>query len=431
MRFLVANLFTSESDLEAEQSRETLQSLVEQLLRSNHDISLRLQSIEENFETGSVITYCFRNGSMPNFPEGEAHAEQSSQLEFSTVENVSHGSNLPTEGCAGYRTGFEVDLGTSRVYRRTERFKSDVSFTSSAIRSHAWSIFSGLSLSEVSMLSAITLPLYLNEIYNNKWYSTLPPRPFIEDEIKSLARESSTSRIPSYDPPVRGIVDQHPIILEACITTAEVTILQAQLFPTKTNTNSEGPPVSIPNTDTYSPRATETEAKEGKERTTEHNLIASLQPNPPRKDENQDTDRPPTGRRRRRQDLISLETKIPKSESKKELRKPHQESIPWILKFLKSPPQRPAQVAPRLQVPTQPPRAGRSGKMVLYKLVVLGNGNVGKTGLIMQVSFVELSLGEFAKTHSSLPSTNSLIYTTPPLRIHIKNKLSSMGNSAC
>ncbi|KAH8790006.1 small GTPase superfamily [Hyaloscypha sp. PMI_1271] len=60
--------------------------------------------------------------------------------------------------------------------------------------------------------------------------------------------------------------------------------------------------------------------------------------------------------------------------------------------------------------------------MVLYKLVVLGDGNVGKTGLIMQVSFVELSLGEFANTHSSLPTTNSLIYTTPPLRTHIENK---------
>jgi hypothetical protein len=378
-----------------------------------------------------MITYCFRNGSMPDFPEGEAHAEQSFQLEFSTVENISHGSNLPTEGCAGYRTGFEVDLGTSRVYRRTGRFKSDVSFTSSAIRSHAWSIFSGLSLSEVSMLSAIALPLYLNEIYNNKWYSTLPPRPFAEDEMKSLARESSSSHIPSYDPPVRGIVDQHPIILEACITTAEVTRLQSQLFPTETNTNPEGPLVSIPNFDTYCPRATEIEAGEENDRTTEHNPIASSQPDPPIKDENKDTGPPPTGRRRRGQDLRSHETKTPKSESKKELKKPHQESTPWILRFLKPPPQRPAQVTPRPQVPTRPQRAARSGKMVLYKLVVLGDGNVEKTGLIMQVSFVELSLGEFANTHSSLPSTNSLIYTTPPLRIHIENKLSSMGNSAC
>jgi hypothetical protein len=432
MRFFIANVLTSESDLEAEQSRETLQSLVEQLLRSNHDISLRLQSIEENFETGSVITYCFRNGSMPDFPEGEAHAERSSQLEFNSVENISHGSNIPTEGCAGYRTGFEVDLGTSRVYRRTERFKSDVSFTSSAITSHAWSIFSGLSLSEVSMLSAIALPLYLNEIYNSKWYSTLSPRPFVEDEMKSLPRESSTSHIPSHDPPVPGIVDQHPIVLEACVTTAEVTILQAQLFSTETNTNTEGPPASIPNSDTYSPRTTETEAEEGTDSTTEYNPIASLQPDPPKKFENRDTGRPPTERRRRRQDLRSLETKIHKSEFKKELKKRQQESTSsWILRFLKPPPQRPAQVTPRPQVPTRPQRAARSGKMVLYKLVVLGDGNVGKTGLIMEVSFVELSLGEFANTHSSLPTTNSLIHTTPPLRTHIENKLSSMGNSAC
>jgi len=71
----------------------------------------------------------------------------------------------------GAQSGFQVDLGTSRVYMRTERYKSDVSFTSSAVRSHAWSVFTGLSLSEVSVISAIALPLYLDEIYNNAWYS--------------------------------------------------------------------------------------------------------------------------------------------------------------------------------------------------------------------------------------------------------------------
>jgi len=150
--------YTSESDMEAEQSRETLQSLVEQLLKSNHDISLRLQSIEENLETRSVLTYCFRNGSMPEVPEEELHAESASQQ--SDLDKVhSKESNPSDPDFTDDQIGFHVDLGASRVYRRTENYKSDVSFTSSAIRTHAWSVFSGLSLSEVSVISAIALPL--------------------------------------------------------------------------------------------------------------------------------------------------------------------------------------------------------------------------------------------------------------------------------
>lgn len=57
------------------------------------------------------------------------------------------------------------------MYKRTEFYESDVSFTTSAVRTHAWSIFSGLSLSDVSVISAIALPLYLSEISNHQWYN--------------------------------------------------------------------------------------------------------------------------------------------------------------------------------------------------------------------------------------------------------------------
>ncbi|PMD40475.1 hypothetical protein L207DRAFT_565925 [Hyaloscypha variabilis F] len=167
---LMLNIAQCESDMEAEQSRETLQSLVEQLLKSNHDISLRFQSIEENLETRSVLTYCYRNGSMPEVPEEELQAESASQQ--SDLDKVHcKVCNPPDPDFTDDQIGFHVDLGASRVYRRTEHYKSDVSFTSSAIRTHAWSVFSGLSLSEVSVISAIALPLYLDEIYNSSWYT--------------------------------------------------------------------------------------------------------------------------------------------------------------------------------------------------------------------------------------------------------------------
>lgn len=131
---------------------------------------MRLQSIEENFETRSVITCCFRNGTMPDIPDDEPQAEQATGPE-STPAEVSPGrSKSGIQEHIDHQSGFQVDLGTSRVYRRTESYESDVSFTSSAIRTHAWSIFSGLSLSQVSMISAIALPLSLDEIYNQEGY---------------------------------------------------------------------------------------------------------------------------------------------------------------------------------------------------------------------------------------------------------------------
>jgi hypothetical protein len=45
------NIQSSESDLEAEQSRAMLQNLIGQLLESNHEISRRLHSLEDMHES--------------------------------------------------------------------------------------------------------------------------------------------------------------------------------------------------------------------------------------------------------------------------------------------------------------------------------------------------------------------------------------------
>ncbi|PBP24844.1 hypothetical protein BUE80_DR004206 [Diplocarpon rosae] len=54
-----------------------------------------------------------------------------------------------------------------------------------------------------------------------------PPRPTVEEEHLSLARESRDSvQIPSYDPPLRGTADQFPVILEADVGQAERDYLE-------------------------------------------------------------------------------------------------------------------------------------------------------------------------------------------------------------
>jgi hypothetical protein len=168
---LIIKIYTSESDFEAEQSREALQSLVEHLLRSNYEISMRLRSIEENLETRSVITCCFRNGTMPEVLEDGSQVKHVTQLEEDPAVARPEEFSLGIQNSISHPTGFQVDLGTSRVYQRTKLYQSDVSFTTSGIRTHAWSIFSNLSLSDISVISTIALPLYWDDIHDQEWYT--------------------------------------------------------------------------------------------------------------------------------------------------------------------------------------------------------------------------------------------------------------------
>lgn len=66
---------------------------------------------------------------------------------------------------------FRRDLENSRVYRRVKRPESHMSFSSSAVDSRAWSIFSGLSLAEISTVSVIALPLFPSDIQNPNHYT--------------------------------------------------------------------------------------------------------------------------------------------------------------------------------------------------------------------------------------------------------------------
>jgi hypothetical protein len=129
-----------------------------------------LNSIEEKLETRSIRTTCFRNGNLAESAEDndnddlqhEIHLTRRAVMRYPWIgQNIIEDSSL---------SGFEDDLGKSRVYKRTERYESDVSFTTSVVRDHAWSVFSGMSLSEISLISAIALPLHLDEVSNQEWY---------------------------------------------------------------------------------------------------------------------------------------------------------------------------------------------------------------------------------------------------------------------
>ncbi len=72
---------------------------------------------------------------------------------------------------------FESDLEASRPYRRAQRDTVDFSFRSSVAHSNAWSLFSELSLSDVSLMSVIALPVYADEVGNSHHYAFGKRRP--------------------------------------------------------------------------------------------------------------------------------------------------------------------------------------------------------------------------------------------------------------
>jgi hypothetical protein len=160
----------SVSDREAEQSQQSLLILVHQLVESNVEISRRLKTLETTFETESILTACFRNGNSVETRESEeASTDQSLDILQPTTSMIldSSSTGLPR---IVFHPAFEIDLNNSRVYKRTQPYECDVSFASSAVRSHSWSVFSGLSLSQISSISVIALPVYSHEIANKEYY---------------------------------------------------------------------------------------------------------------------------------------------------------------------------------------------------------------------------------------------------------------------
>jgi hypothetical protein len=136
--------FLSESDLEASRSSKELHKLTNRILASNKDVSKRLRHLEDKYESESVYTVCHRNGSS----DSESVFSVRGMMETSDVfQNIRQLGTVPELTA---HQSFHLDLNTSRVYRRTLSYECDTSFTTSIVRTHAWSVFTGVSLSEIS-----------------------------------------------------------------------------------------------------------------------------------------------------------------------------------------------------------------------------------------------------------------------------------------
>ncbi|KAF2649457.1 hypothetical protein K491DRAFT_698082 [Lophiostoma macrostomum CBS 122681] len=152
---VMLNILQCESDLEAARSQEDLYILTSSLIQSNQDISQRLSLLERPRQDNASIMTGHRRP-------------------FSTATLESSMQDLT----------FERDLKGSWVYRKVRRSTTeDKSFRSSVALSHAWSALSEISLSDISAISVVALPISCNDLVNGYHYRSRD-----QLELSTLAR---------------------------------------------------------------------------------------------------------------------------------------------------------------------------------------------------------------------------------------------------
>ena len=158
-RLLYLN-FSSNSMEEAESAMARLCDRVEQVLASNQDMGRRLRDMDH-------ITI-HRAASTAMSSRDDASTKSSG-----TVTPPTHPpGNLPEVVKRNqFGFAFEEDLFASRVYRKPLLSDSGESLITSAARTTSSSVLSALSLTDVSNISILVVPIYSHEISNNNRYS--------------------------------------------------------------------------------------------------------------------------------------------------------------------------------------------------------------------------------------------------------------------
>ncbi|KAH7254364.1 Pleckstrin homology domain-containing protein [Fusarium redolens] len=162
---LVLIILQSDSGQTAKEHQEQLSNNVKVLLDSNDALSRRLMNIEDALDTQAVISRRMSLLSLAGSPSQDTTQNSQSDATESPATSI----NTDTSNSIS-KFDFEDDLESSRVYRRALRETMDFSFRSSVARSHNWSVFSGLSLGDISIMSFIALPVYQDDITNAEHY---------------------------------------------------------------------------------------------------------------------------------------------------------------------------------------------------------------------------------------------------------------------
>ncbi|CVK98811.1 uncharacterized protein FMAN_08425 [Fusarium mangiferae] len=143
----ILSILQSDSLARAEESQQQLIAAVNMLLRDNTDLSRRMMGIENTIDTSRAT------------------------IQFTRDIDVQGWKSTSSRRSSVFEFDFEHDLKLSRVYRQAKRDTMDFSARSSVARTHAWSSLSGISLSDISDISVLALPLYVEDISNPQHYN--------------------------------------------------------------------------------------------------------------------------------------------------------------------------------------------------------------------------------------------------------------------
>ncbi|KAF2029560.1 hypothetical protein EK21DRAFT_24193, partial [Setomelanomma holmii] len=135
---LMLNILQCASQMDARRSQATLEDMVQAILDQNTELFDRLKRMEDTFDARSTI--------------GTTRIAGPAASKTSVRETVK------------MQFTFDEDLQRSRVYQMVRSDAGDYSLISSAIRTQDWSIFSGLSLADISVVSVVALPLFRADV---------------------------------------------------------------------------------------------------------------------------------------------------------------------------------------------------------------------------------------------------------------------------
>ncbi|KAI3333740.1 hypothetical protein F4824DRAFT_232537 [Ustulina deusta] len=176
---LMLTIIQCKSMEEAQSCTQKLCILVERMLESNRDLAERIRGLERE---GSIISKA-RSDIIP--ADGASTIRQPS---------ATRGSLLEPGDIFAKRFAFEDDLESSRVYNRAIYRYSHISVTSTALYTTALSVFSKLSLSQVSSISFYALPVCAIDLHNSELYV------FGEEGAGSLDPRATSSTTPRRPP---------------------------------------------------------------------------------------------------------------------------------------------------------------------------------------------------------------------------------------
>jgi len=188
---------SSESNVQAREASADFQEHIRQMVESDSDISSRLQSLE----LAADSTMEEQNWEEDSASDITKRPKIRSQNDFHLVEDVDiipgrvvaqgESSNFHTQRRQAPQPeeSFSLVLATTRVYSRVKDAEIDAISSILTTRSRAWSILSGLSLAEISIVSVIKLPLDDSELVRFQRLASLSVMK--SPEISSLHRENS------------------------------------------------------------------------------------------------------------------------------------------------------------------------------------------------------------------------------------------------